>query len=234
MKERNRREREIASLDAHEQAWEAARQPRGVDAPARLVLGHAEPAHAELEHRWACSFEMETALFHLDEVCEQPREHHATLAAERLQILEELRVGEIGELHASVLHREFLRPWAPHARAIGRERLPAVWRARRSEGTATSAQRCLLAWTSARQRDRAPRIASTKISIEMQARDLLRVQRGAQRRLLRPDGRKGRRPLPQAGEDLLHGRSADLAHPASDEKSSGGDCRGEGADEHGP
>jgi hypothetical protein len=117
VQERNRGEREIAALDPHEQVWEATCQPGGVDAPARLVLGHAEPAHAELEHRRTGSFEMEAALFDLDEVREHAREHGATLATERRQILEELRVGEIGELHASVVHPEFPRPRPPRGKS---------------------------------------------------------------------------------------------------------------------
>jgi hypothetical protein len=41
---------------------------------------------------------MQTTLLHLDEVGEQAREHHATLAAERLQTVEQLHVGEIAEV----------------------------------------------------------------------------------------------------------------------------------------
>jgi hypothetical protein len=74
-----------------------------------------------------------------------------TLAAERLQTLEELRVGEFGELHASVLHPEFPRAWTPRGRAIARERLPAVTSSRKSADTTTSAQGRLLARTFARQ-----------------------------------------------------------------------------------
>src|SRR5215472_3569280 len=58
---------------------------------------------------------MKAALLHLDQVCEEAREHHATLAAERSQTVEELRVGEIGELHGGVVHPRFFRslaaPW---------------------------------------------------------------------------------------------------------------------------
>ena len=140
-------EREVAPLDAHEQIREAARQSRGVDAPARFVLRHAESAHAELEHRRTGRFEVEAALFYLDEVCEQAREHRPTLGTQRFQAAEELRVGEIGELHACVLHPGFLRPCTRSGNAISGEMPPGVRRSRKGRGTATSAQGRPLAWT---------------------------------------------------------------------------------------
>ena len=132
VQERNRGERELAPLDAREQVRKAPGEPGGLDAPARLVLGHAQPPDAELEHRRTRRLEVQTTLLHLDEVGEQSREQHATLAADRLQTLEQLRLGEIGEVHACVVHPRFGRPGAPRGRAIARETAAAVWRSRKA------------------------------------------------------------------------------------------------------
>jgi hypothetical protein len=139
MKYGHRRERELAPLDPRDQVGEAARQPSGVDAPARLVFGQAEPLHAELEHRGTRRLEMEAPLVHLDEMREEAREHRAPLANERPQALEELRVGEIGELHACVLHPSLRCPLAPAGRTIARETLPAVCGERETRDRATCA-----------------------------------------------------------------------------------------------
>ena len=106
---------------------------------------------------------MQTALLDLDEMGEQAREHHATLATERLQTVEQLRVGEIGERHARVLHREFSRPWAPRGRSLARENASAHLALANGGGAATSARGWLLAETFARKRGPGPRISSSKI-----------------------------------------------------------------------
>jgi hypothetical protein len=105
---------------------------------------------------------MQATLLDLDEVGKQAREHHSTLTTERLQTVEQLRVGEIGELHARVLHPEFSRPWAPRGRATARENASAHLALAIGEGTATSARGWLPAETLARKRDPTPRIRQAK------------------------------------------------------------------------
>jgi hypothetical protein len=161
--ERHRREREVTAFDPHEQLGEATREPGRLDAPERFVLGHAQRAQAELEHGRTCRLEMQSTLLHLDEVGEQAREHHATSAADCLQAVEQLRVGEVGELHAYLLHLEFSRPWTPRGRAIARQTLAPIGRSRKATAAATSAPGWPSAKTSAPTSGRAPRIASRKI-----------------------------------------------------------------------
>src|SRR4029077_5304984 len=84
------------------------------------VLGHTELAHTELIQRRTGRLEMKAALVNFDEVSEEAREHHAALAAERLQAFEELRVGEVAELHACVLHQDFSCPWMRRGRTVAR------------------------------------------------------------------------------------------------------------------
>jgi hypothetical protein len=101
--ELDRRERDLPSLDAHEQIGKPPREPRRSETPARLAIGHTELANTKLEHRRTCRLEMEATLFDLAEMSEKAREHDAPLATDRHQTIEELSIGEIGELHAHAL-----------------------------------------------------------------------------------------------------------------------------------
>src|SRR5262249_31404276 len=91
------------------------------DATTRFALAHREAFRAERIHRRARRFEVETALFDFAEVREQTREEHATLGANHLQAVEELGIGEIGELHIVSLHPEFSALPSPRRSAFGDE-----------------------------------------------------------------------------------------------------------------
>ena len=96
---------DLSALDAAQQSGKTLHEARRVDPAKGGSLAHAEPPDAEVEERRACHLEMQAPLLDLDQVCDQPREQTLPFAANRLEVAEELFIGEVGELH-----RRFIPP----------------------------------------------------------------------------------------------------------------------------
>src|SRR5438874_2740791 len=111
--EHERREMDLAARHAFAQLRKPLRETRRRDPPERRALAHVEALGAVREHRRIGRLQIEPPLLDLDQVTDNPRNETIPLAAQRLEITNELVVGKFGELHASFYTRLFLPPSRP-------------------------------------------------------------------------------------------------------------------------
>jgi len=96
-----------AGFDQRIDAGKSAQQAGRSDPPKRLALAHFQRAKTETEQRWMSRREVESAFFDFSQACHDLCDHRAFGAEQNVNAGEELRIGELSELHCWGITRVF-------------------------------------------------------------------------------------------------------------------------------